>query len=221
MAGPRCKDVVSAVVRRWEGKIRERVRLETALKLAYELAGAKRVQRVAIVITDALPRALVRYESDLTTRLVEVAGMFSTYLQVLRQSLAALQQLLLTQVVRRIKRHPTSSSTTATTAQNPPARLSTSLGLLRSLLIGAALAPAKIDARNQAASATLLVPTTRTRRRMGRCAFQENLTGHFNNRPPTCHPRTLKSRARPTVQGGPVPIFGPSKGLRPPGKRHL
>jgi len=34
MAGPKCQETVSAAMKRWEEKIRERVRLEMALKLA-------------------------------------------------------------------------------------------------------------------------------------------------------------------------------------------
>jgi hypothetical protein len=94
MAGPKCRETVSAALRRWEEKIRERVRLEMALKLADDSGGGRQVQRVAVSLCDGLPVALLAYEHDLTTELAEIAGMFGPDLLSFSESAAALQQLM-------------------------------------------------------------------------------------------------------------------------------
>jgi hypothetical protein len=94
MAGPKCRETVSAALRRWEEKIRERVRLEMALKLADDSGGGRQVQRVAVSLCDGLPVALLAYEHDLTTELAEIAGMFRPDLLSFSESAAALQQLM-------------------------------------------------------------------------------------------------------------------------------
>jgi hypothetical protein len=48
MAGPNCKEVISAVLKRWEDKLREHIRSEMALKLTDESEGGRQVQRVAV-----------------------------------------------------------------------------------------------------------------------------------------------------------------------------
>jgi hypothetical protein len=94
MAGPKCRDTVSAAMKRWEEKIRERVRLEMALKLADDSGWGRQVQRVAVNISDGLPVALLRHERDLTRKLVEIAGMFRSDLLGFSEAATALQELL-------------------------------------------------------------------------------------------------------------------------------
>ena len=94
MAGPKCQGIVAATMQRWEDKIRERVRLEMALKLADESGWGRQVQRVGVVLSDGLPTALVPYEDDLTKKLAEIAGMFRPDLQSFSEGASALQQLL-------------------------------------------------------------------------------------------------------------------------------
>src|ERR1035438_392508 len=76
MAGPKCRETVSAAMKRWEEKIRERVRLEMALKLADDSGWGRQVQRVAVSMSDGLPGPLLPHEHDLTTELAEIAGMY-------------------------------------------------------------------------------------------------------------------------------------------------
>ena len=94
MAGPKCQETVSAAMKRWEEKIRERVRLEMALKLADDSGWGRQVQRVAVIMSDGLPLALLAHERDLTEELPEIAGMFRSDLLSFKEAAAALQQLL-------------------------------------------------------------------------------------------------------------------------------
>jgi len=94
MAGPKCQETVSAAMKRWEEKIRERVRLEMALKLADDSGWGRQVQRVAVITSDGLPAALLAHERDLTKDLPEIAGMFRPDLLNFKEASAALQQLL-------------------------------------------------------------------------------------------------------------------------------
>ncbi len=94
MAGPACRETVLAATKRWEEKIRERVRLEMALKLADDSGAGRQVQRVAVVISDGLPKALLAHERDLTEELAEIAGMFRPDLLSFKEAAAALQLLL-------------------------------------------------------------------------------------------------------------------------------
>jgi len=94
LAGPKSKDLVSDTIKRWEEKIRERIRSEMALKLVDDPGSRKEVQRVAVMITDGLPLALIPYEQDLKEKLEEIAGLFRPHLQNLKDSFVELQQLL-------------------------------------------------------------------------------------------------------------------------------
>jgi hypothetical protein len=92
MAGPNSHKTITATVQRWEDKIRERIRLEMALKLADDSGWGR--QRVGVVVSDGLPVALAPYEQSLTTQLAEVAGMYRPDLQAFEQGAEALDQLL-------------------------------------------------------------------------------------------------------------------------------
>lgn len=94
MAGPKCHETVSTAVQRWEDKLRERVRLEMALKLADDSGWGRQVQRVGVTVSDGLPVELVLHEQDLTTDLVEIAGMFRPDLLSFQRAATALHQLL-------------------------------------------------------------------------------------------------------------------------------
>ena len=94
LAGPKSKEIVAATVKRWEEKMRERLRLEMALKLTDDSGWRREVQRVKVTLSDGLPRALVTYERDLKENFEEIAGLFRPQLQALMESSSELQELL-------------------------------------------------------------------------------------------------------------------------------
>ncbi len=57
LAGPKCKEIVASTIQRWEDKLRERVRVEMALKLADDSGWGRQVQRVGAILSDGLPVA--------------------------------------------------------------------------------------------------------------------------------------------------------------------
>jgi hypothetical protein len=94
MAGPKSQQTVAAAVQRWEDKLRERVRIEMALKLVDDSGFGRQVERVAVVVLDGLPVSLVPHERDLTEQLAEIAGMFRPDLLNFQNAATALNQLL-------------------------------------------------------------------------------------------------------------------------------
>lgn len=94
LAGPDSKEIVVYTLKKWEDKVRERIRVEMALKLVDDSVSGRRARTVPVSVSDGLPEPLAQIAKELKQSVDEVVGTFRPPLQNLKQDLPYLRILL-------------------------------------------------------------------------------------------------------------------------------